>query len=207
VSRSLRRGVTAAFAIVLPIAALAACGAGNDAETGRVRLDNASAEVDDIKVQNVNVILPDESEGPAGVSARLFNDGDRDQTLEAIRLPGTGEPVALTPAEGESRIVVPAGGGVSLGGEGNPSAVIEAPQEGGVRLGNAQRLVFDLSRTGDITLHARVVGDTGAFEEYAEYAPTPTPTETPEDTAEEPEDTAESPAAGESTDSTDPGVE
>ena len=42
VSRSLRRGALAAAAIVFSIASLAACGAGNDAQTLEVKPDNAA---------------------------------------------------------------------------------------------------------------------------------------------------------------------
>ncbi|MGP3969383.1 DUF461 domain-containing protein [Streptomyces sp. 6N223] len=210
-SSSLRRGVTAAAVITLPLAALAACGTGNDAETNEVRPDNASTQVEDIKVQNVNVILPAEGERPAGITARLFNNGSADQTLQAIRLPGTGDTVELAPAGGEAGgggIVIPAGGDVALGGEGNPSAVIASPA--GIRLGDAQRVVFDMSETGGISLDARVVNDSGQFDHYAEWGPTPeptSPTATPDETAgteetgaEEtaPEETAEEETAEES---------
>jgi hypothetical protein len=200
VSSSLRRGVTAAAVIALPLAALAACGAGTDAETNEVRPDNASTQVEDIKVQNVNVILPAEGEGPAGISARLFNNGSEDQTLQAIRLPGTGDTVELNRAGGGSAgagLLVPAGGDVALGGEGNASAVVVDPSPDGIRLGDAQHVVFDLSQTGGITLFARVVDDSGQFGHYAEWGPTPTattPPATPEEGTPE-EGTAEEEAA------------
>jgi hypothetical protein len=193
--RRLRRGVTAAAVIVLPLPVLAACGAGADAETDLVRPDNASTQVEDIKIQNVNVILleeGEEGESLAGISARLFNTGSEDQTLEEIKLPGTGDTVELAPAEGESGsgsgIVVPAGGDVALGGEGNASAIITDPSPDAIQLGNAQRVIFDLSETGGIPLRARVVNDSGQFEQYDEWGPTPTPTET---------ETEETPAADE----------
>lgn len=173
-SSSLRRGVVAAAVFALPIATLTACGAGHDAGTSQIRPDNAYAQVEDIKIQNVNVVIPQGDDSLGGVSARLFNNGDNDQTLEEITLPGTGASVELTPAEGESEIVVPAGGSIALGGEGNPAAVIEDPLGNGVAYGNAQHLVFQLSETGGIDLHARVVGDEGGFDYYADVAPTPT---------------------------------
>jgi hypothetical protein len=206
-SSSLRRGVTAAAVIALPLAALAACGAGNNAETNEVHPDNAATQVEDIKVQNVNVILPAEGEGPAGITARLFNNGPRDQTLQAIRLPGTGDTVELD----AGGIVVPAGGDVALGGEGNPAAVIASPA--GIRLGDAQHVVFDMSQTGGITLYARVVNDSGQFEHYEEWGPTPEPTPTippvtGEETAGAGDETAPDETAGtEETAEESPGVE
>ncbi|UED84803.1 DUF461 domain-containing protein [Streptomyces profundus] len=177
-SSSLRRGVAAAF-FAFPLFALTACGAGHNAETGNVRPDNASAQVEDIKVQSVNIIVPEEG-GPVGISASLFNSGTEDQTLEAVGLPGSGTAFELLPAENETRVVVPAGGSVALGGEGNAEAVIADPVAADVRLGNAQHLVFLLSETGEVSLSARVVPATGAFAYYQDWAPRPVEPELPE---------------------------
>ncbi|GAA3848417.1 DUF461 domain-containing protein [Streptomyces sedi] len=170
-SSSLRRGVAAAF-FAFPLFAATACGAGVDAETNNVRPDNASAHVDDIKVQSVNVILP-EGEDRAGLSARLINNGTEDQTLEAVGLGDSGQRLELTPAEGETSVTVPAGGSVALGGEGNATAVVVDTEAAEVRLGNAQQLVFLLSETGEIDLSARVVPASGAFVYYEAWAPPP----------------------------------
>lgn len=182
-SSSLRRGVAAAF-FAFPLFALTACGAGHDAETNNVRPDNASAQVDDIKVQSVNVILP-EGEDRAGLSARVFNGGTEDQTLEAIGLADSGQRLELTPAEGETTVTVPAGGSVALGGEGNATAVVTDAEAAEVRLGNAQRLVFLLSETGEVSLSARVVPASGAFAYYEAWAPPPAEEAPVEDGAEE----------------------
>ncbi|MFE6850919.1 DUF461 domain-containing protein, partial [Streptomyces sp. NPDC057674] len=90
-SRSLRRGTLAATAIVLSVAALSACGAGNDAQTLGVKPDNAAVTVDDVKIQNALVITQplDVAKGPAVVSATVFNNGGLPQTIQSITLPGT----------------------------------------------------------------------------------------------------------------------
>lgn len=183
-SSSLRRGVLAAAVFAFPIASLTACGAGFDAETSKVEPDTSSAHVENIKIQNVTIIIPHDDDSLASITARLHNSGTKDQTVEAIRLPGTGKRVELTPAKGESEVVVPAGGSVALGGEGNASAVIEEPTEAGVNPGDAQRVVFDLSKTGGIGLDASVVDDGEGREYYADYAPTPTATASPSPTEE-----------------------
>ncbi|WP_207931267.1 DUF461 domain-containing protein [Streptomyces sp. 8K308] len=182
-SSSLRRGVTAAV-FTFSIAALtAACGAGQHAGTSQIKPDNAYAQVDDIKVQNVNVVMTDDGSGPAGVTARLFNTGSEDQTLESINLPGSDVRAELVPADGESSVVVPRHGSVVLGGEGNAEAIIADPEAAQVALGNAQHLVFVLSDTGDIELFARVVSpETAGFEYYSDWAPTPTAPAAPEAT-------------------------
>ncbi|RKN09722.1 DUF461 domain-containing protein [Streptomyces radicis] len=186
-SSSLRRGVAAAFFAFSTAAALSACGAGNDAETGKTRPDNASAQVDDIKVQSINVVLPEGRESPGGVTGRVFNEGTSDQVLEAIALPDSDQRVELIPAEGESEVVVPARGSVALGGEGNVTALIADPAAGGIALGDAEQLVFVLSETGEIPLSARVVPDNGTFEHFEDWAPTAPPEPDPSETPGEPE--------------------
>ncbi|WP_406861743.1 DUF461 domain-containing protein [Streptomyces sp. HUAS MG47] len=166
-SRSLRRGALAATAIVISIASLTACGAGNNAQTLGVKPDNAAVTVEDVQIQNVLVITQPESgrRGPAVVSATIFNNGQGQQTLESITLPGTAATVKLTPAKGAGPVVVPAGGSVVIGGEGNATAVIQkgVPER---KNGDVQEVVFKLSKTGDVGLQAFVVPATSYFEGY-----------------------------------------
>lgn len=166
-SRSLRRGALAATAIVFSIASLSACGAGNDAQTLGVKPDNAATSVGTVKVQNAVVITQPkiDAEGPAVVSAMLFNNGAKAETLEAIELPGSKLPVKLTAAGGSGPITVPAGGSVLIGGKGNASAVIEQGREA-AKDGDVQDVVFKLSETGDVTLRASVVPATSYFAGY-----------------------------------------
>ncbi|MFB7357928.1 DUF461 domain-containing protein [Streptomyces gardneri] len=167
-SRSLRRGALAATAIVFSIAALSACGAGNDAQTLGVKPDNAAVTVDDVKIQNALVITQPHQgvKGPAAVSATVFNNGRTPQTLDAITLPGTSATVKLTAAAGATGpITVPPLGSVVIGGEGNATAVIENGAEA-TRNGDAQEVVFKLSKTGNVGLDAFVVPATSYFKEY-----------------------------------------
>ncbi|OKJ99425.1 hypothetical protein AMK26_25605 [Streptomyces sp. CB03234] len=190
-SRSLRRGVLAATAIVFSIASLSACGAGNNAQTLGVRPDHAATSVGTVKIQNAMVITqpkPD-AEGPAVVSAMLFNNGSKAETLEAIELPGTDAQVKLTAAGGSGQITVPAGGSVLIGGQGNASAVIEKGREA-ARNGDAQEVVFKLSETGDVGLEAFVIPATSYFAGYG-------PTEVPQKPAEQsPASTPPAPPSG-----------
>ncbi|MFI8203695.1 DUF461 domain-containing protein [Streptomyces sp. NPDC085937] len=165
-SSSLRRGALAAAAIAFSITALSACAAGNNAQTLQIQPDNAATTVGDIQVQNATVITqPDlESTGPAVVSATLFNSGDKDQTLESVTVPGTGKTAELTPAEGGD-LVVPAGGRLILGGEGNASAVLPSSREA-VRDGNAQKITFTFSETGEVSLQALVFPAEHFFESW-----------------------------------------
>ncbi|MFF3503591.1 DUF461 domain-containing protein [Streptomyces sp. NPDC003247] len=213
-SSSLRRGALAASALAFSIATLAACGAGNDAQTLEIKPDNAATTVGDIKLQNVVVITqPDpESTGPAAVSATVFNNSDAAQTLESITVEGVDEPVEIKPAKGDGELTVPAGGSVVIGGADNASAVLPGGSEA-VQDGNAQKVTFTFSETGAVSLRAFVVP---AESYFTEWGPSEVPTapesasasETPSGEASATESPAEgttegsteSPAAAESAD-------
>ncbi|MFB6616439.1 DUF461 domain-containing protein, partial [Streptomyces sp. NPDC056367] len=171
-SRSLRRGALAATAVVFSIASLAACGAGQDAQTLQIKPDNSATTKGVIKIQNALVIQGEkDKKGPAAISATVFNSGKTEQTIDAITLTGGKGKVTLKGAEGSGKVTVPAGGSVILGGKGNPSAVIEEGAEA-AKLGENQRVVFQLSRTGDVALGALVVPAAGM---YAAWGPTAAP--------------------------------
>ncbi|WP_309060770.1 DUF461 domain-containing protein [Streptomyces sp.] len=209
-SSSLRRGALAAAAIAFSIASLSACGAGNNAQTLQIQPDNASTTVGDIKVQNAAIVTqPDrESTGPAVVTATLFNEGRTDQTLESITLPGTGKSIELTPAEGGS-LTVPAGGSLILGGEGNASAVLPSSREA-VQDGNAQKVTFTFSETGDVSLRALVFPAEHFFSSWGPAEAPAAPGASAEPSAESSDEAAETPggtesdAAAESTESEAP---
>ncbi|MET7369406.1 DUF461 domain-containing protein [Streptomyces sp. NPDC005566] len=203
-SRSLRHGALAATALVFSIASLSACSAGTNAETLKVRPDNAATAVDHIKIQNANVITQPghETEGPAAVTATLFNNGTSSEVLEAITLPGTSATVELRPAKGKGPVVIPAGGRVILGGKGNASAVVEDGTQAG-RDGGVQQVVFQFSKTGDIGLGAMIVPAAGFFKGFGPSAvPSPKPTPKPsEDASETPGEVSDSPSASASEES------
>ncbi|MER6956585.1 DUF461 domain-containing protein [Streptomyces sp. NPDC000618] len=173
-SSSLRRGAFAASAIAFSIASLAGCAAGNDSQTLEIKPDNAATSVGDIKLQNVLVITqPDmESTGPAAISATVFNTGDHAQTLESISVDGVDKSAELKPATGNGKLTVPAGGSVVIGGANNASAVLESSSEA-VQDGNAQKVTFTFSDTGEVSLRAFVVP---AESYFSKWGPTAVPT-------------------------------
>ncbi|AKH83073.1 hypothetical protein AA958_13470 [Streptomyces sp. CNQ-509] len=196
-SSSIRRGTLAATALALSLAALTACGAGNNAETLKINPDNARVTAGSIKIQNAVVITPaDEADGPAAVSARIFNNGDRDQTLERLTLADGGQELELSGANGRGGVVVPAGGSVMLGGEGHASAVLPDGHDAGH--GATKKLAFEFSREGEVRLAAFIVADDG---EYAPWAATPTPT--PVETGTSSPDAEPGEDAGTGTDATE----
>ncbi|MEU5087455.1 DUF461 domain-containing protein [Streptomyces sp. NPDC021356] len=165
-SSSLRRGALAAAAIAFSIASLAACGAGNNAQTLEVKPDNAGARAGDIEVQNAVIITQPgtQTKGPAVVSVTLFNNGTVPQTLDAIRVDGDGT-AQITPAQGKGKLTVPAHGSVVVGGKGNASAALANPGPM-VKDGNAQKITFSFSKAGDVSLRAFVVPATSYFDKW-----------------------------------------
>lgn len=184
-SSSLRRGALAATALVLSIAPLSACAAGNDSQTMEITPDHAAKTVGDLKVQNATVITQPEldDEGPAALTAKIFNNGTSDEVLTSIRLGGKDTEVKLAPAKGSGPLVVPKGGSLILGGKGNASAEIVGGHEA-AKAGDAQKVVFDFSKTGDVTLRAFVVPAKG---DYAKWGPSPaaSPSVKPSETAKD----------------------
>lgn len=178
-SRSLRRGAIAATAIAFSLASLAACGAGNNAQTHEIKPDNAATSVGDIKIQNAMVITqPDlKSTGPAVIAATIFNNGSTDQKLEEIAVNGTGKKAKMTPAKDDKisgrggQLTIPAGGSVIIGGKDNASAVLPSSREA-VKDGDAQAVTFAFSKTGDVKMKTFVVPAESYFKKWG-------PTEVP----------------------------
>ncbi|MEU6221838.1 DUF461 domain-containing protein [Streptomyces sp. NPDC047022] len=156
-SSSLRRGALAAAAIAFSIASLAACGAGNNAQTLEIKPDNAATSVGDIKIQNALVITQPNSQpsGPAVLSATIFNAGQTPQTLDSISVEGAGN-AELAAAKGGGKITIPALGSVVIGGKGNAAATLSSPGDA-VKDGNVQKVTFTFSKTGAVDLGAFVV--------------------------------------------------
>jgi hypothetical protein len=188
VSSSLRRGALAAAAIAFSILPLTACGAGNNAQTLEIKPDNAATTVGDIKIQNAVVITqPDlESTGPAAIAATVFNNGSSAQKLESIRVDGAGKSAELKPAKGKE-LTVPAHGSLVIGGKDNAAATLPSSREA-VKDGNAQKITFTFSKSGDVSLRAFVVP---AEHYFTEWGPSQVPT-TPE-ASEDPSTSSASP--------------
>ncbi|MFI0724022.1 DUF461 domain-containing protein [Streptomyces sp. NPDC021224] len=190
--RSFRRGALAAAVVALSAVSLAACAAGNEAETLKVKPDNPAATKGDIQVQNA-FVLTDPS-GPASVTARLFNNGDSDQTLKSVDIV-SGPSAQLSGADGSGSITVPAHSTVLLGGKGNPSGVISGGQEQ-LRNGGFQNAVFTFSGAGAVPLKIQVMPAASYFAPYGPgslpttEAPTPTDTATSTQTPQTSGDTA-----------------
>ncbi|MFI9721322.1 DUF461 domain-containing protein [Streptomyces sp. NPDC052396] len=188
-SSSLRRGALAATALVLSIATLSACAAGNDSQTLEVKPDNAATAVGDIKLQNMTVITqPDMGAGPAVITGQVFNNGKDAQELQSIKVVGQGTTIKLSPAQGSGPLMVPAHGSVLLGGKGNASAVL--PDRQGLNDGGQVQLAFGFKTTGEVRISAFVYPAKSYFKEWgpseAPSAPATTPSGKPSTPAGKP---------------------
>lgn len=179
--RSIRRGALAAV-LALSLAPLAAaCTAGSDAPTLQIRPNSAEGSAGSVKVQNAFVLT--QPNGPASVTARLFNNGSTDQTLQSVQLAG-GLSATLSGANGATDIVVPAHGSVLLGGQGNPTAAVQTGAQT-LRDGDVQQAVFTFSGSGPVTLQISVSPAVGYLAPYGPgslpttAAPLPSPSATP----------------------------
>jgi hypothetical protein len=175
VSRSLRRGALAAVLALSVVPLATACGAGSDAQTLQVQPDVVSTSVGDIQVQDANIITEPNGTGPATVTARVFNNGTQAQQLNSITIDGVSAPVKLTGADGKTGpLTIPANGAISIGGAGNPSALLD--NSNGLVHGSFQKTVFTFSSTGQVTLSPAVVPAMHYFQGYGpgiEVTPAP----------------------------------
>lgn len=164
-SRSLRRGALAAVLALSVLPFAAACGAGNDAQTLQVKPNAIATSVDDLQIQNANLITEPNGKGPATVTARVFNNGTKAQQLTSITIDGVAAPVKLTSADGKpGPLTIPPGGAITLGGAGNPSAVVS--DSTGLVPGNLQKTTFTFSSAGQVALSPIVVPAVHYFQAY-----------------------------------------
>ncbi|MFF1394665.1 DUF461 domain-containing protein [Streptomyces sp. NPDC058287] len=185
-SSSLRRGALAAAALAFSIASLAACGAGNNAQTLEVKPDNAETSVGDIRIQNATVITqPDlKSTGPAVVTATLFNNGSKPQTLDSIALDGVGKKAELSAADGKGTVTIPAGGSLVLGGKGNASAQLPNSRTADLD-GDVKALTFTFSTTGAVKIQSFVVPAESYFKKWGPSEIPAVPSTEPSESASE----------------------
>lgn len=118
----------------------------------------------------------------------MFNNDDKPQTLDSVKIDGTAKEAKLSAAKGNGPVTIPAGGSIVLGGEGNPSAVLPSSREA-VKDGNAQAVTFSFSESGNVTLRTFVVPASGYFDKWG-------PSEIPEAPDAKPSESASSSESG-----------
>ncbi|BFV58539.1 hypothetical protein KCMC57_up36430 [Kitasatospora sp. CMC57] len=167
-SRSLRRGAIAviALAAILP---LSACAAGNRPDTLQIKPDNAATSIgENLKLNNIVVVTAagasSEHAGPAQLTVNISNSGDSAETLQSITV-GEGATATFADAKGAalSGIVIPAGGAVLIGGEGQPVAKIASAK---VEVGGFTPTSFSFANAGKVATEAQVHPATGLYEGF-----------------------------------------
>ncbi|WP_035847722.1 hypothetical protein [Kitasatospora azatica] len=170
-SRSLRRGGTAAIVLALAAVSLSACSAGNSPETLQIKPDSPATSIGtDLKLNAITLVVdPMQSSGqpgPASVSVNISNTGSAPETLQTVSVSGGN--ATFQDANGAALpggIVIPAGGAVLVGGQGNPTAHLTSVA---LPLGGFAPTTFAFSSAGKVDAQAQVTSASGI---YAGYGP------------------------------------
>ncbi|MFD4658448.1 DUF461 domain-containing protein [Kitasatospora sp. NPDC058444] len=185
-SRSLRRGSIAAIAAIA-IASLSSCAAGNTPDTLQIKPDNAAATLGaNLRLNNIVVVTPvntaGDYTGAANVVVNIANTADTPAELQSVTVGGAAATFADAAGAPQSGIVIPAGGAVAIGGQGNPSAHVASAT---VQVGGYASTVFTFKDGQKVSAEASVSPDSGEHGNglYPGYGPTPSPTATPAKTA------------------------
>ncbi|GAA1223750.1 hypothetical protein GCM10009665_12540 [Kitasatospora nipponensis] len=170
-SRSLRRGGTAAIVLTLAAVSLSACSTGNSAETLQVKPDTPATSLGDLKLNNITLVTDpmqaNGQPGPANLTVNISNTAEVPETLQSVTV---GDSTAtFADASGAALpggIVIPARGAVLVGGAGQPTAHVSAVT---LKLGGFAPTSFAFSISGKVASPAQVFPAIGY---YAPYAPT-----------------------------------
>jgi hypothetical protein len=165
ISRRLALGLVA---VALP--ALTSCAASIEAQLQEPYTPGNAvwADTDNLRVRGVVAVAP--TDGAATLVGTILNEGDVDDALVAIRVPGGQARIGTGTAPRSAPVRLPAGGTAVLGadsalGEATPVAI----ESRSVRLGSTIPVVFDFERAGSVQLDVLVVPRRG------EYATVPPP--------------------------------
>ncbi|MER6303591.1 DUF461 domain-containing protein [Kitasatospora sp. NPDC001539] len=203
-SRSLRRGSIAAIAAIA-IASLSSCAAGNTPDTLQIKPDNAAATVGtNLRLNNIVLVTgagtSTDYTGPVNVVVNISNTATTPAELQSIAVGTSSATFADAAGAPLSSIVIPAGGSVSVGGQGNPSATVPAAS---VRVGGFATTTFTFKDGQKVDAQAAVSPDSGPGGRglYNGYGPTPSATTSKSATPASPGATtpAATPSAGATT--------
>ncbi|MCX4748235.1 DUF461 domain-containing protein [Kitasatospora sp. NBC_01287] len=173
-SRSLRRGGTAAIVLALAAVSLSACSAGSSAETAQIKPDTPATSLGaDLKLNAIVVVVGANQvsgqPGPANLSVNISNTGSSPETLTGVTVAGTSatfDDASGTPLPGG--IVVPAGGAVAVGGNGQATAQFSSLT---VTAGSFTPASFSFSSAGKVDTTALVTPAVGTYASAGPSAP------------------------------------
>ncbi|MFH9353491.1 DUF461 domain-containing protein [Kitasatospora sp. NPDC017646] len=176
-SRSLRRGSIAAIAAIA-IASLSSCAASTTPDTLQIKPDNAAATLGtNLRLNNIVLVTgagtSGDYTGPANVVVNISNTASTPAELQSITVGNAAATFADAAGAPQSSIVVPAGGSVILGGQGNPSATVSSAS---VHIGGFATTTFAFKDGQKVDAQAAVSPDAAL---YTGYGPTPSPAATP----------------------------
>ncbi|MFI9360523.1 DUF461 domain-containing protein [Kitasatospora sp. NPDC053057] len=178
-SRSLRRGSIAAIAAIA-IASLSSCAAGTTPDTLQVKPDNAAATLGTtLRLNNIVLVTgvgtSGDYTGPANVVVNISNTASTPAELQSITVGNAAATFADAAGAPQSSIIVPAGGSVVLGGQGNPSATVSSAA---VHIGGFATTTFAFKDGQKVDAQASVSPDSDKGL-YKGFGPTPAATPTP----------------------------
>lgn len=114
--RHLRASAVLATSLLLASPVLTGCWSGQDATTTVQSTMNSGngtdADLGDLAIENVTVVLGPEGTGSATLIGSIFNNGDQDDTIVDVTINGT--PAVVTPGAE----TIPAGGNATFGYDG-----------------------------------------------------------------------------------------
>ncbi|MEV7772808.1 DUF461 domain-containing protein [Kitasatospora sp. NPDC086791] len=177
-SRSLRRGSIAAIAAIA-IASLSSCAAGNTPDTLQIKPDNAAATLGtNLRLNNIVIVTgagtSGDYTGPANVVVNIANTGEVPAELQSITVDTSAAAFADAAGAPLTGIVIPAGGAVAIGGQGNPSALVASAA---VHVGGFAETTFTFKDGQKVSAQASVSPDGKGL--YKGYGPTPSASVTP----------------------------
>lgn len=172
------RRLAAAAGVLLAVPLAAGCAAGFDATTSQVKPDAASGQVGDVKVDNVWVVV-DQNTGNAEIVGTVTNTGSATDTLTGVTATSTPAKIAGTEANtastgitvGADSVSVPAGESVGFGNSGSPELELA---NASFKPGLLSQVTFTFAQAGSVTVTAEIQTNTGLFTEYDPNAGIPT---------------------------------
>lgn len=172
-SRSLRRGGSAALVLALAAISLSACAAGPSPDTAKVQPDTPATSIgNDLKLNSIVVVTgatqTSGQPGPANVTVNISNTGSSPQTLQSLTV--AGNPATFTDAHGLplTGIVIPPLGAVLLGGVGQPTAKVPSVA---LETGSFTPTVFSFDQAGQVTAQALINSATGIYASFGPASP------------------------------------
>ncbi|WP_035800493.1 hypothetical protein [Kitasatospora mediocidica] len=172
-SRSLRRGGSAALVLALAAISLSACADGSSPDTLKVKPDTPATSIgNDLKLNNIVVVTgqmqASGQPGPARVTVNISNTGSAPETLQSLTVAdGT---ATFADAKGATipGIVIPAGGAVLLGGDGQPSAQVSSVA---LAIGGYAPTDFSFEKAGKVDVQAQVNSAAGIYASFGPATP------------------------------------